>query len=346
MRTFYRSIIFTKTPLKGKFRYKDIFQVYPINLDNYPKNIHAEHIPCLIEYWVDREEIQAVNDKDFETINEFLADTTTQTNKLTLITNLLSTITNFRFFFNRHMEGFWGVELPEKKFSDADNQKSKWNLNLFSYPEMSNELGITDFSTPAFPDIEFVSRNLYYYYNPIEDRKSYIRFPADCKQTLNGYFNLKPNEKIVCDSAIFQLCNGLDLYSKMRSLSFLSVISSIETLVNFEFKDEILEFECQQCKTLRNSSRNCKKCGRPIWGITAKFRDFLFKFVSNEPKAKKMYNELYNLRSKIAHTEFLITNDNILDWNLNSKSFELRVKQLEAIQTARRAISSWLQKDL
>ncbi len=124
----------------------------------------------------------------------------------------------------------------------------------------------------------------------------------------------------------------------MKSLSFFSFVSSIETLVNYEFRNERVEYTCNDCKALSSSERNCKKCGSPIWGVSAKYREFLFKYVSNDPNAKKMYNKIYDIRSKITHTEYLMNGENFLNWNFDDKTEEIARKHLEAMQLARRSL--------
>ncbi len=130
----------------------------------------------------------------------------------------------------------------------------------------------------------------------------------------------------------------------MESLSFFSFVSSIETLVNYEFKNEKVEYACSDCKTLKSSERSCKKCGSPIWGVTAKYREFLFKYVSNDPNAKKMYNKIYNIRSKITHTEYLMNGENFLNWEFNDKTKEISTNHLQAMQLARRSLINWILK--
>lgn len=343
MKNYFRNIIFTKTPLKALYRFEDYFQVYPMNLEKCPNNKRAKHFPCIIEYWVDDKEVKHVQPLGSEAADRMISRTTAQTNRLIEITNLLSLVTNHRFFFYRTPEEAWIMPMPEVIDAGLDEQSSIWSFSLFHYPGMREDLKITEFTEVKFESVQTITKKLYYFNDPVESPKKEITFPDHIDLVLANYLKLAGNDRIICDSAIFQFCNGLDLQQKMKSLSFVSVVSSIETLVNLEFKDEVVEFECNDCKTLKNSTRMCKKCGRPIWGIAAKFREFLFKYVSSDPKAKKLYNAIYSIRSKIAHTEYLISGENYLNWNFDNKTEEINMKHLEAIQLARRSISSWLE---
>lgn len=341
MRTYFKNIIFTKTPLNGYFKFKKKFQVYPIDLKNSPRNINARHFPCIIEFWVDDKEIKPIDAIGSSSVNKMIAKTTAQTNKILEITNLLSTLSNYRFFHYRNPDGNWSMPIPETVSDEINNISSQWSISLFYYPNMATDLKINEFSIVKSVPIKLFPKQFYYFYDPVENSEKDITFPNNIELAIENYFKLNANDKIVCESAIYQFCNGLDLYSNMKSLSFISIVNSIETLVNHEFKDEIIEFECNDCKSLKNSTRICKRCGKPIWGVTAKFRDFLFKYVSSDPKAKKVYNSIYNIRSKIAHTEYLISGENYLNWNFDDKTEELGLTHLKAIQLARRSISSW-----
>ena len=100
----------------------------------------------------------------------------------------------------------------------------------------------------------------------------------------------------------------------------ISYMSSIETLVNFEYNKEEVKFKCQRCKDIESSSRECLDCGKPIWGISVNFNEFLSTFVSSSADNIKLYKKLYSIRSKIAHTDFLLVGDKFLDWDLSDKS--------------------------
>ncbi|MEP2026833.1 MAG: hypothetical protein ABJH98_12265 [Reichenbachiella sp.] len=342
MKRYFRNIVFTLTPLKSAYRFKDYFQIYPINLENSPQNKSARHFPCLIEYWVDDDEVKPVDALNSPVVNKMISKTTAQTNRVLEITNFLSSVTNYRFFIYRSPDQLWALPNPEEVTEEMNEWSSQWSVGLYYYPNMAKDLKISEFSSPECTTVKLLPKSYYYFYDPVEGHDKVIDFPDILDDTFEAYLSLSGKEKTVCDSAIYQLCNGLDLYPRMRSLSFLSVISGIETLVNYEFRNEKVVYECNDCKSLKSSSRTCKKCGSPIWGITAKFREFLFKYVSDKPEARKMYNKIYNVRSKIAHTEYLISGENYLNWNFDDKTEELGKQHLQAIQLCRRSISSWL----
>lgn len=332
----------TKTPLTKYYRYGDYFQVLPMDIAHAPKNKNARLFPTILEYWYEDTEVKKVNVFDSDGANEMVAMLSATTGKILEITNFLSAITNHRFIYNQSPRLGWAVQFPEENNEEVNNQSSFWSMGMYYYPKMGDDLKITEFSKPKVAFVDLIPRQQYYYYDPVESHKKEITFPDSFDNTVAKYLKLTEKEKIVCDSSIYQLCNSLDLDNHMKSLSFLSAVSSIETLVNYEFRNEKIEFECNDCKTVKSSNRQCAKCGRPIWGVAAKFREFLFKYVSSDPKAKKFYNEIYNIRSKIAHTEYLINNENYMNWDFLDKTDEELNKYIEAIQLCRRSISSWL----
>lgn len=345
-RNFIKNIIFSKTPLNSCYRFGDKFQIYPVNLENAPKSPHATHFPMIIEYYLDDAEIKEVKEFDGKSINQTVAELSAQTNKLTQITNLISTITNHRLFFYRHIEMLWAVAVPDDLTDEVKKEfnkiSSSWSIPSYVYENIGKEMFITEFSNPDVPKIELLPQRLYYFYEPFEGKKKSINFPNTADEIFNNYFNLNDKELKIINSAMHQFCNGLDIFKNMKSLSFFSIVSSIETLVNLEFKNEKIDFECNDCKTIKTSDRHCQKCGRPIWGITAKFREFLFKYVSDKKEAKKIYSQIYNIRSKITHTEYLLNGDNFSDWEFNNKTEEISMLHLKAMQIARRSFANWL----
>ena len=342
---YVKSIIFTRTPLNTKYRYKDDFQIYPLNIDNAPNVKNTNHFPVIIEFWYDKDELPVVKEFDDESINKWVAVNTAQTNRLILITELLSSISNFRFFFYKHPETFWSIPLPEREEERKPNETSSiWSASLYYYPNIANDLKIDKLSNPDFPNINLTPQKKYYYYEPMESKNKFIDFPDSIESIIGKYFLLKDKELRVANSCIYQICNGIDLYDKMRSLSFFSFVSAIETLVNYEFRNEKVEYACNDCRSLKSSNRICANCGNPIWGVTANYREFLFKYVSSEDKAKQLYNKIYDIRSKITHTEYLINSENFLNWDFTDKTAEISKKHVEAMQLSRRSLINWLIK--
>lgn len=56
MREYNRAIFFTKVSLGGYYKYKDIFQIFPADLENMPKSAFQKHYPNIIEFWISDED--------------------------------------------------------------------------------------------------------------------------------------------------------------------------------------------------------------------------------------------------------------------------------------------------
>ena len=188
-------------------------------------------------------------------------------------------------------------------------------------------------------------RHFDYYLNDPQDHfDQEIHFSENMHLILTGFYGLNKKMKKAAISSAYLICNGMDLRTKMKSLSFLALISSIETLVNIEYSTKLkkIEFECGDCKTIKESPYNCRKCGRPIWGIAAKFRGFLAEFIHDSEGSIKKYKKIYGIRSKLVHSGSLLLGDNYIDWSdINSPNSNWLL-HLEAMQFSKLALVNWL----
>lgn len=127
----------------------------------------------------------------------------------------------------------------------------------------------------------------------------------------------------------------------MRSIAFLTYVSSIETMISIEMDDENIEY-CKSCKTLKKSSHICSECGSPVWGIRKKFSEYLKKYVAGSASSQRKYKKIYDLRSKIAHNGhlFLSDIDNTFE-DLEIKNEEWLIN-IETLQLARLNIVNWI----
>ena len=342
----FRNIIFSKTPLTGHFRFEDEFQIYPCDYENAPKSKHANDIPLIIEFWIDEDENPEVPE-DLQSIKSLISPITNQTNKLSRITRLLSALTNHRIHNLSETKLKWGMTLPvdlETDKEEINNSSSSLIMGIYYYPTIANDLKIDGFSEQRHQSINLIPHKLYYQYDPIDSKDKEIFFPTTFDKALSKYFSLDNKSRKIVDTICHLICNGIDIKSKMRSMSFLSFVSSIETLVNFEFKEKKdgVEFECHDCQTLKSSPIQCQKCGRPIWGVKAKFKAFLKTYVAYSESALAKFNKIYNLRSNIVHNGMLLLGDEQIDWSKSDKADSQYMTHLETMQLARLALVNWL----
>lgn len=339
-RKFLKNIIFTRSQLTGTYRYRDEFQFYPLDLVNAPTFDKINEIPICFEFYYEDKDVKMYNPFGSEFFDAMVSETTAQMNKRNRILRLLSTITNYRFQLDSRTDIIWGLDAS----NISDEMKSIPIVQAYAYPNISQELKINDLTPKTNGGIIELPPKDYYTYDPIDNRTKQIKLPLSLNSIIDKYFKLDDKTRLIADAAMYQLCNALDCFKSMKSLSFVSAVSSIETMLKIEFKKEKLEFECKVCQTLKSSSRACHKCGRPKWGIAEKYREYLFKYVEESPESRKLYSKIYSIRSKIVHTEYLIFNENVLDWELSDKENELSIHHLTTIQLARVSFVNWLLK--
>lgn len=345
MRKYYRKIIFSKTPLTTQFKYKDIFQLLPIDSKYAPTNPYARHFPLFFEYYIDFD----CNEREMDIFEGLSAR---QKRESELI-NLLSILTNHRFFNYLSDRNGWAIMTPNIGFDNLskeqkvlyNNQNSSWVIGGYMYPELKKEFEIEQLSELKYPEIILISPYYQYFtHNPVENYKEIIRFPDIITSCLDNYFSLSPKTLQKVKSCIFLTCDGIDILDNKRSLAFLSFVSAIEGLVSLEIADNEIVFECKSCQAIKESPHQCPECGRPIWGIKAKFVEFLKKFVAGSEKSAQTYRDVYNLRCKITHQNQLFSGDYDLSLDDNKMNMEYQewIMRLKTLQLVRLSFSNWL----
>src|SRR5919199_1020930 len=343
MKHHFKSIIFSKTPLESSFIYKREFKIYPIPFEGFPMHKNANHFPLILESWTTDEKVPNIPDflVDMETS---VSRSVNQLNRIRQVTNLLSSLTNHRFFIYSS-KLHWSFPLPDNTdeiTENINNLSSKLSFEYYYWPG-SKEINTYTFNSDDFPSMKFASHHTYYLHDPFEDPNKEIYFPNTIFKALDSYFSLNKTEKKLVDSVTHLICNGIDIQDNMKSLSFLSFVSSLETLINYEYtdKDKGIEFECGECKRINKSPFTCKKCGNPTWGVAAKFREFLKEFVSSSEDSMKRYRKIYSVRSKIVHNGLLLIGDSEFNMLLSSLNKEWKL-QVETLQLCRIALNNWL----
>lgn len=340
MKKYYKTLVFSNSILKTSFRFEDKFQILPIDMRGKPQSPAARHFPLFLEYTIDYQNNEPTDIFTLESIRH---------NAAKEILNLLSCLTNHRFFqYDTSMIG-WGVKTPDKLTEDERqgmcNQESAVFMGVYYYPGLKEDLKIEQF-TDYKPIASFKEALMHEYFtdNPIDDRLHEVCFPNTLYTSLHNYYNLSSGTRKKVNSCIYLACDGMDISSNKRSLSFLSYISAIEGLVGLELDDHEITFACESCKTIELSPYSCPQCGRPIWGIKQKFVNFLSKFVAGSEKSQKKYKDIYNLRSKITHSGKLFQGDYELsfDKNIEKKEYNEWLMRLETLQLFRISLDSWL----
>jgi len=346
IRTYYCNVIYCTSPLTGFYRYKDIFQVYPIPKQFDLSNEKVNHFPILLEYWTVDSEKQKITDETFEGLEDFMSSSTAQNNKLHLLIRLLSVFTNYRFFSYK-AELSWFVSTEDDVVKNIREYSSDWGLNLYTTKNLSERLRITKFSDTEVDEVKYESFGQYFTRPHFDERHTAITFNNWTDSLFDAYYQLSLDSRNAFDASATLIYNAQELRLRMKSLSFVSFISSIETLSAFVFKDRVKEiaFECKSCKTIKASPYKCGTCGNPIWGISQQFKEFLRMFLSSDKKYNPIYNKIYGIRSAIVHSGNLLLGDSFIDWGTEEKQTDEWRTLITLMQYSKMSVNKWLLKD-
>jgi hypothetical protein len=334
MKKYLRIIFFTKVPLGGYYKYKDVFQIFPADLEDMPKSSIQEHFPNILEYWISDEEKIHVP-PEFEELKEMFSFTGAQILKQDKILGLLSSFTNSLFFRHADIIGNWGLPmLKDDPVEEVNSWSSMWCLGLFYFPSLAKQLQIDKFSELNINPIKKTDHKSYYMFEPNLDFKNdrNILFPNTIDLFFDSYFALEPTKKILVDAAISYTVAAIELKNTRKTLSLLASFTSMETMINLEFRE--LEAE------------KCKECGQLRYSVSKKFREYFLKYIGKSDLNKKKFNDYYSLRSKIVHTGRQLKTE-ILFADVPEIEENLELEQrMEILQMGKLAIVNWLIKNL
>jgi hypothetical protein len=342
MRVYYRNIVFSDHELTRGLKYKDIFQLKPMHLKRAPSSNLLKIFPLLIEYWIESTDSPEIKNPRSNRLTGPLLELSIQSAQVHKLLDLLTSITNYNFFWYGGNDFEWYIPVPENIKEVKNNSRSTVGWGIFYYPEMSDDLKITGFSEKDYSDVTLI--NDYYYFTHFDKFKN-IAFPVSYVSFLDTYFKLIEPTKAKTNAVIKLIKHGIETFHKFKSLSFLSFISAIETLVDEEYRDENkkIVFSCDNCKSLKESPFKCETCGQPVWAVGFKFKEFLKKYISSSPGSITKYNKIYNLRCKIAHSGYLLLGDNNLNvWEKPEKSEKEYITHLETMQLSRLSLFNWI----
>jgi hypothetical protein len=291
-----QAVLFSTLPLSGYYRFRDRFQLLiPDNDWQKPPYLQSHH-PILVEY-------QATPNS-----SEYIFE----------IADLLSTLTNFPFFFYDSRQ-FWFIPFVEGEFEN----KVIWGQHGYKVPEMKKSN--SEFTKPEGNAILKVETNGYY--NNYAGRLGTvpISFPVILDNLLDKYHTLEKEARTAYRKASKMFQSGLSLKdTRNLSLAFAALVSSIETLVYFEYMNDDVE--------------KCPECGQERYRVSKKFKDFMAKYGSATPQFKKYADEAYSIRSQILHRgHFLLS-----DVDPNATYLDDSVKLEHLIRAVRICLVNWL----
>ena len=133
------------------------------------------------------------------------------------------------------------------------------------------------------------------------------------------------------DTAIAYAVSAFEIRGSHKSLSVIASFTSVETMVNFEFRN----IDPEKCET----------CGQLRFSVAKKYRDFLLKYIGDSPTNKQKFNRFYTLRSKIVHTGERFKTETLFNEATTEQQDQEFIDHLEIVQLCRLAIVQWLLKN-
>lgn len=327
---FHRDIIFTKAKLNGYYRYKDEFQIFPAELLNMPVSKMQEHYPNILEYWTSDEDI-VVRDSEFEELQELYTLTATTTTKRNRILSLLNAFSNNLFFSYNGFGGIWGMPMPyDIPGEEANAWSSQWCMKIFHFPDLPDQLRITSFSALNTPEVKRKRHLQFYTVNPNLDHNTDedILLPTTLDLILHQYYKQSSETREILDNAIGFLVSAFEILDTKKTLALLSMFTSLETMVNLEYREV--------------QNERCESCGQLKYSISKKFRAFLLKYVAGDDSNKKKFNAYYSLRSKIVHMGARLKTEQLFAEVTKEESKKELIDRLEILQMTKLAIANWL----
>lgn len=332
---YCRSVVFTDAPLIKALRYKDIFQLVPFfYFPKAPFSVYAYHFPCFLEFEVeDKEELlpteAMLRKKGFsEEVLELGRKIPNQTRVRKEILHLLTSLTNFRFFEYSASSNCWGIQasmkdvdkLTTEELEKLNNQTSHWTIRGYFYPNCAEDLKITEFT--ACEEYYAASDNPLEYFtvNCNLDNNSEIKVPPYLDLVLDRYYSLREDEKCIVRQCIGLLYEGVGLFDTNRSVSLLSIVSSIEGMAKLDLK---------------------KYGNGENLGSTNRFLRYLKTYVAG--KSEEKYRMFYKKRCDISHEGVLFLSDLDIYGDIKKQDEDWRFR-LEVLQAARIALYNWLRR--
>ena len=343
---FRRGIIFSGVPIDGFYKYKDIFQLLPPE-DDFPKMSMTNHHPAILEICFNKpdKEYESISENCIkQPINDDIMEMHYGAVKSRNIQKLLTLFSNYQFFDYDKLYQAWFIAYEGNGFS----QKSVWGQQSYRAPDFNKKIEkLSEYKSKNKPKEIEKQKDLNKYYNQLfAGSERPLKFPLNIDVLFNKYFSLSGKKIEAFDSACRLFYYGFDLLMEKQSLALASFISSLETLIEYEYKDQKPKFECDYCKSIIESSPlKCNFCGKPVWGVRAKFREFLSEYGNDSKEFEKVANSFYDLRSKILHMgQLLLADKDINYWADNNENMEESLRIRHFMQITRICLINWLLK--
>ncbi len=274
---YRRSVVLTSAPVTGLYKFDNDFQILPVE-ERAPRPPYTMgHHPLIIEYKFVVDETPRTY-PDGQKMPQWILNNDDASQKLNELLLLITTFSLFHVFMYQNSQS-WFIPTEDEK-NDVI-----WGQQTYDYKDFKSK--INDLSKKELDQITTIEPNEYFnrYGRPVDQA---FDLPKNIDALFAKYFSLDEGTKKTFLSSASLLSQGLKLWSEHPSLSFASLVSSLETLISFEHKGVDVE--------------RCNECGQERYRVVNKFRDFFGKYGSPSPEFKKYALKIYKYRSKILHS--------------------------------------------
>ena len=354
--------LFSRRQMSGYYRYKNVFQVLPLNVSIESRQID---FPLLMEikycpdawpasnetFWYrdvwEKERLEKIKNKaQWKTINydddwikayQNITKMKRGTAIFEEVSNLLTLFTNHRFF-KYNCESQWFISHDKGK----DEFSSEWGQSFYNFPAFvsdSTELSsISEYEEIRKIDVRKYKKHSRDSYLSCEAEGSNdITFPDDIDGLFGKYFSLSNDNMEKFYTACKLYNQALELQTTHSSLSLVASATAIEALLN----TKVEKHECGHEKSIERCDN--VECGMPIYGLNSRFKQFFLEYGSDSPAMRKFASKFYSFRSGIAHGGLL--RDDLHDSGFYSGvNDEEQAFRREALSITNHLLINWLVK--
>lgn len=309
-RKFSTTVMFSSVATNGWFRFRDEFQLIPVPAGSpQPDQMIADH-PLLFEVsFVSSENMRISSSRCGKRLKEI---------ELVCAALLSPSI-------KQNPSGHCWVWGPHD--TDTNNPTSSFRQEGYLCPNIREGINDEFASVADIPPMRIVDFQKFYAgHFGMED--GFI-IPDTLPQSLERYEGLSADNKERFLRASYWMQYACKARSLSQSSAFIALVSAIESLFQPAPKRPVW-----------------RKCFRPTEpGPTARFRDFLETYLPNSSVSKTTKKEFYRVRSKLAHGNWLLFDDqfsrqiNIIDSVLSSDEDRLLWQLSDLVRIA---IYNWL----
>lgn len=278
---YRKAMVLSGIPIEGSFRFADEFQILPADPEAPKPPAVLNHHPFTIEYRFIIDETPR-KFPDGNRIPQGIIDSENAFKTLKEIILLLTAFSQDRIFIYSNNQS-WFIPMGTMG-KEPKSREIQWGQEGYMYEGFDGK--IESFTDTKSEQINLIEANEFFNrYGRKTDQK--FDFPENIINLFALYFSLEGGEKQAFLFSCSLFDQGMNLWAEHPSLSFAAFVSSIETLITFEHKDEKTEI--------------CEECGQERYRVIKKFKDFFGTYGSPTPEFKKYAQKIYKYRSKILH---------------------------------------------